>query len=981
MWLHSLALIVFTERVSAQLEEVPSTAPSEVSVEAPAEASLDPQPGVEGAPVAAPAEVTSTSEGGLAKLRGRVVSEHDAKPVAGVMVFVQGSDGQAQTDRDGRFELVVPIGSHVLAVMHPQYRAKILQNVRVAHEDTSERSFVLTPALAHSERYIVVGKHIGGTVVALMEQRRATAAVTDAIGAEDIARMPASDAAQAAQRVVGATVIGGRYVYIRGLGERYTNAQLNGAPLPSPEPDRATVPLDLFPAQILESLDFAKTFTPDIPADFAGGSIRIVTRAMPDKPLFTASLSLGANSQSTLSEGLGHRGGDTDWLGFDDGTRALSEDVPGEYPLILGQNRPDGDKVLVPELDQAGLALNSSMSADEQTLPPNAGGNVVAGNGWQLGGDVRFGALGSLLYQRNFSARREQIREYQSSSSAEHGLQVLNRYDADVVSDEVRWGAFASLGLDVTKQHRLRLLGMRSQLSDKSTTVYDGYNENTESFVASSRLQFASRSLNFAQLQGHHTLPALNTAILQWSLSLGLADRSQPDLRDIVYALSPEVDRWVYANGSESGRHFFADQNERSYGLGVDWTQPLSDGYFESKLKFGSMLTRKDREFRARRFALRPAPRASRDPLLCGATFDPVGCPDELFVDENIGSVLRLEEGTREGDSYNAGLDVAAGYLMGDVGLGERARLVAGARMENTVQTLAPYDAFAAAEMQQGRVELKKLDVLPAASLVLTFSEQVALRLSAARTLARPQLRELAPFAFSDYFNGIQVSGNPELELTGIWNADARVEYFPTPGEVLALSVFVKDFSKPIEPIVRPSGTANILTYANAPGALLYGIELEARKKLGFLGSALDGFTLIGSLMLAQSEIQVRQTGTNFLTNLERPLVNQAPYVFNIALDYENQGGTQIRALYNVSGPTLVEVGTVGLQDAYQHPKHVVDFTASQAIGAHFSLKLSVQNLLDAEHKVTQGKEDQGHNMRYRYRDGVSASIGLRYKN
>lgn len=983
-------------RANAQPAQVPSDAPTETTLPevtvppaAPpppdggaveGEAALITDGGVApGADAAVAADLVAEEQTALQAVRGRVVSTSDQAPIAGVLILAEGQDAQATTGEDGRFTIELAPGYPVLALLHSRFRTRMVQSRATAAADP-EWVISLSPTPLSAERFVVTGQHLAGTVVALMDQRRATAAVTDAIGAEDIARMPASDAAQAAQRVVGATVVGGRYVYIRGLGERYTNAQLNGAPLPSPEPDRATIPLDLFPAQILDSLDISKTFTPDIPADFAGGSIRIVTRSMPDKPIFTASLTAGANTESTFAKGLGHAGGDTDWLGFDDGTRALSSRIPDDYPLILGQDRPGGGKVLSEELNQAGLALNTPMSVEEQRLLPNTSGSVVGGNGWQLGDDSKLGALASLTYSHSASLRTERIREYQSNASAEHGLQVINRYDAESLSEEVRWGAFGSVGIDITPVHRLRLLGMHSQLADKNTTVYDGYNQNTESYLASSRLSFASRSLDFGQLQGQHDFAGLNAATLQWSASLGLAQREQPDLRDVVYVLNPEVNRYIYANGSESGRHFFADQSENSYGLSIDWTQPITRDFFDSKVKLGGLLSRRDREFRARRFALRPAPRTMGELPLCGERYDPIGCPDAVFADENIGTLLRLEEGTRQGDSYNAGLDVIAGYLMADLGLGERARLVAGTRLEQTKQTLAPYDAFLRREIEDGGVELNQLDVLPAASIVYKFDADLALRLSGSRTLARPQLRELAPFAFSDYFNGVQVSGNPDLKVTGILNGDMRLEYFPTAGEVLAISVFAKDFSNPIEPIVRPSGTSNVLTYANAPGALLYGLELEARKKLDFIADALDGFTFIASAMFAHSEIEVRQTGTNFLTNLERPLVNQAPYVLNLALDYSASTGTDVRLLYNASGPTLVEVGSAGLDDVYQHPEHMLDLTASQALGEQFSIKLSVQNILNTEHVVTQGRKNRGYNVRYQYRDGVSGSVSLRFK-
>lgn len=910
-------------------------------------------------------------------VRGRVVSLEDKTPIAGARVFVRGAPVDAETDLQGRYEFDLPEGTYTLSAVHGDFSTQTIDDVVVPPNGEAQVAIELTPASPELEEYVVRAPHIEGTIASLMDERRASAAVTDAIGAEDISRMPASDAAQAAQRIVGATVVGGRFVYVRGLGERYVSAQLNGAPLPSPEPDRATVPLDLFPAQIIDSLDISKTFTPDVPADFAGGSVRIETRTIPEKPIFAASLSLGANTQSTFQKVLGQRASSTDWLGFDDGMRAMP-DVPDDFRLRVGTRKEDGERVTREEVDEAGRALNSPMYPVERILLPNGSGSILAGSSWKLGREARVGAAASLVYRRSFSARSETIRDFQASTATDTGLQVLNRYAVDVSNDELRWGAFAVTGLDISEDHRLTLLGMHSQLADTTTRVFDGYSQNTMSDIGSSGLDFASRSLDFGQLQGRHGFPMLNDALLEWGLTLALAQRHEPDLRTVVYERPQGQDNFQYLTGANRGRHFFSNQSEISRGAGLDWTQPLTtDEAFALQLKAGAFVTIKDREFRPRLFNF--VPDEPGDDLICGPNYDPIRCPRELFVDANIGTLLRLEENTATGDAYDAELEVHAGYLMTDVGIGERLRIIGGVRVEKTDQALIPWDQFSNRELEKDRADLNRLDPLPALSVVYSFTPELAVRAAASRTLARPQLRELAPFAFQDYFNGIPVAGNPDLDMTTILNGDLRLEYFPTPREVLAISFFAKDFTDPIEPLIKPSGSSDVQTFENAQGAQLFGVELEARKGLGFVSPALEDFSAIGSLMLARSTIDVRQTGDEFLTNTSRPLVNQAPYVINFALDYETQNGTQARILYNVSGPTLVQVGTAGLEDAYLHPKHLLDVTAAQAIGEHFKLKLTIENLLNAEHVVTQGEDDLGYNVRYSYRDGISASIGLSY--
>jgi outer membrane receptor protein involved in Fe transport len=252
------------------------------------------------------------------------------------------------------------------------------------------------------------------------------------------------------------------------------------------------------------------------------------------------------------------------------------------------------------------------------------------------------------------------------------------------------------------------------------------------------------------------------------------------------------------------------------------------------------------------------------------------------------------------------------------------------------------------------------------------------MRAALGRTLARPQVRELAPFSFTDYFSGKENGGNPELKLTKIWNADLRFEFFPTLREVAAFSIFYKNFTDPIEPVLVPGGNNIISTFENAPGANLIGIELETRKTLDFLASALKDFTAIFNLTLATSRIQV-QEGESFVTNVSRPLVHQAPYVLNLALDYENPQGTGVRLLYNVVGRRIVEVGTGGLGDIYEQPRHLVDVAASQEFLDHFQVKLTIRNILNAPVRWTQGKEDDEANLTRRYTTGAVYTLSLAY--
>ena len=265
--------------------------------------------------------------------------------------------------------------------------------------------------------------------------------------------------------------------------------------------------------------------------------------------------------------------------------------------------------------------------------------------------------------------------------------------------------------------------------------------------------------------------------------------------------------------------------------------------------------------------------------------------------------------------------------------------------------------------------------------MVLETSKRTKLRASLTRTLARPQLRELAPFAFTDFFGGRFVSGNPALKLTHITNADVRFEFFPTLREVLALSGFYKRFEDPIETVAVASGDRGLITFANAPSGVLYGAELEARKSLEFAHENLKDLSLIANLTLAHSKIELTPETKGNLTNDSRAMINQAPYVLNMALDYSSDRGTTVRALYNLVGARIVQVGTDGLPDAYEHPRHQIDVTLAQELLKNFQVKLMARNILNSRSLVTQGSKDIGSNIVSRYSDGAIYSLTATYNH
>lgn len=883
------------------------------------------------------------------------------------LVTVLGRKDYAQSDVEGRYRLELPPGTYQIRVQAELHRPARVKNVRVVAGKIVRVDVGLEPDETAVEEVTAVEAEVERASAATqLFLRKNAAQASDAIGAQDIARTPDRNAADAVKRVVGTTVVDGRYIFVRGLGDRYTNSLLNGSPLPSPEPDRQAVPLDMFPTLVLSDLTVSKTFTPNMPGDFAGGSLDIHTRDLPQKFLFQATLGAGFNTESTFGKRLGYPGGKLDWLGMDDGTRKLPSVVPRERVTRL---RPDG--TVNPDLDAVGKAVNGPMETERVFNLPHGTGSMVVGDSFKLGGQRVLGYVAGASYSRRFQKRNDEIlRTYGVDPSKPGELIRFNDYRAETGIDTVTWSALGTVSYAFDNDHKVSLTGLYSRNAEKEGRLITGFNEEQNNDIRDERLRFVNRALQYTQLRGEHRFRGLNGAQLSWAGLYSRATLADPDLRETVYVNDP-VTGYSYRESTQSGQHFYAAQGETTRALGLDWLQPLGKGDRPTSIKAGGLATLRGRSFDARRFRFLRNPRSTDFEAFRQS-------PNELFTDENVGPLLQVEEWTRPTDSYAARYNVLAGYVMADVAVHPRLRFVIGERLEASKQTIDSFDPFA--PDTRVKSELAKTDLLPSANAIVKVTDSANLRLSATRTVARPQLRELAPFIFSDFLGAREVLGNPDLDRTTITNLDARFELFPRVSEVLAVSVFHKRFQRPIEPFIIPT-SRGVLSFQNAKGAVNTGLELEGRKSLDFVGKAVKDFSVLANLTLVHSRVELDEAAGGIQTSKERPLAGQSPYVVNFALDWQNEP-TKLRArtLYNVQGARVAQVGQNGLPDTYEQPRHLVDLSVAKGFGEHVDGKLTVENVLDAPVKFTQGRDGDDF-IANRYLTGRTVWLTVTYSN
>jgi hypothetical protein len=876
---------------------------------------------------------------------GRVLDEEGA-PVAGARLFVRGADVQATTGDDGRYELVLPQGDRQLTVLRSGY-ATTTSDVVVPGNDRLEHDIVLAPASASLADVVITAPYVEGSVASLMDERRASSAVADVLGAEQMARSGDGDAAAALSRVTGITVVGGKYVYVRGLGDRYSSALLNGSFLPSPEPERRVVPLDLFPSSILESVVVQKSYSPDMPGEFGGGVVQLRTRRPPTEPVAAIGLSGAYRHRTTLQQGLDYQGGPTDWLGFDGGYRDLPDivvDASADKAIEESDRFFPERGYTAEELERFGEAMPNRWAIQQRQLPPDVGASLTLGHGHQAG-DLSFGALAALTYGNDW--KRLQFDRSYYIVGANDQLEVQNQYAFDEAANEVALGGFLTGGVELRDQS-VRYTGMINRSTDDTTRVYEGFNRDLGDDLRISRTRFVERQLSWHQLLGQHGV--FDAAEVGWRVVTARATRDEPDRRETRYDFEPNLDTWLLSDRPEGNGIFDSTLSDETLELAADlkvflptlWGRHELDRGF---VKAGAVRYTRDRVVDTRRYKYFHKGERSRDEEVLQQD------PENVFVPENIGpDGFQFEEFTRQTDNYTASQQLQAFYAMAEVPLTPWTRLMAGARMEASDQQVSTFELFNP-DAVPVPASLVTDDLLPAASLTVTPVDDLQVRLGYGKTVSRPDFRELSPATFNDVTGGRLTFGNENLTRATIDHLDLRFDYFMGPGEVLSLSLFRKRFTDPIETIVVVSAQQSV-TWANATAATNDGVEVEYRKDLPLnLYSA-------GNVALVASRIDLGDAG-GIQTNDERPLQGQSPYVVNVQLGWDHPDrDDRATLLYNVAGRRIVEVGAQGAPDTYELPVHRLDLVLRKDLGRGLGLTLKGSNLLDSAARTVQGDEE-----------------------
>lgn len=853
------------------------------------------------------------------QIEGKLTDVKSGARLSGVSIQVEGTGKTVTSNTEGSFVITLPADKkYSIKISSVGYQQKILDDVEVLPNQTNSIDIVLVRASKTEDAVVIRSTARKETAAALIAYQKNTPVVAQVVSAEAIRRSPDKNTGEVLKRVPGTSVQEGKYLIVRGLADRYNQAMLNGVLLSSTEPDRKTFSFDIIPSAMIDNIIMNKAFIPELPGEWAGGLIQVNTKDVPSKNSLSVQIGTGFNTQTIGKDFYSYEGSSTDFLGYDNGARALPSTFPTKSNFALLS--AEGKANLGASMKNIWLPENDNTISLNQHFLINGGFNK------KLGGKAKLAAIFALTYNR--SNRRT---EYENQiNSFENNVPSLsfdyhnNKYSKDVLA-----GALANITLQIGSNSKISFKNLLNVNTTNYSTLrkgkeFDNANTALGDNIKATELAFKANTFVNTQLSGDHNIKKLD-AKLHWFGSFNILDQYVPDQRRLQYiqddpgnSSSPYLASIGQSNSSQkSGSRYFGFLNNYVYTAGGDISKSFAVKGISQTVKAGYFFQVKDRLFDSRPFAIylpvdnRDLRSLSADQIFAAGNFEN-GFDNKFAFNELSGSSYR----------YLANSILNAGFLQLDNQLSNKVRVVWGLRVEDFDQLIG-----SVRKSDPRFVNNRKTDFLPGLNLTYKVNNKTNIRLSASQTVIRPEFRELSTFQFYDFDLGATVAGNTGLERTKVSNFDLRYELYPRGGELFTVGVFYKYFKQPIEVFFNASSGAASSTYnfLNADEANSFGVELEFRKKLDF-NSALKNFTVQGNV----SYIYNRVTGIG--AGEARPMQGQSPYLINGSVQYDvEKYGISTTLLFNQIGRRIAFVG--GDQPPiWENPRPLLDFQVAKKI-------------------------------------------------
>lgn len=822
------------------------------------------------------------------------------------------------------------------------------------------------------EEVVVTGSRLQGSAQAVLDERKNQAFVADILGAEQISRTGDSDAASALKRVTGLTLVDGKYIYIRGLGERYSSTLLNGSTVPSPDPTRSVLPLDLFPSSIIESLNVQKSYSPALPAHFAGGNVDIRTKSIPNETIFKIGGKLGFNFDN--KDSVWYAGGANDNIGSDDGTRALPSLLQSSLATTGINNLSNQDSVAIVN------SLNRDFDAKQRAIDPDYGFNLTYGDKFDFEEEKRFGFLASISYKNEWLVAKE--RNVNNLAKSDDKIRINEFADGQSTEHQIKWSGMLNIGFDYNQDHHIELNNIF--LSDTKDRLRDRQFENTNTINERDESRrkvdvlYEERKLISHQLKGRHNFPKWFNAGIDWYYSKSKTERDAPGAFETTF----RIDRVNGMSTSQIARDIdttygFQNLQDDVDNYGFNFSLPIYLDSWSFELKAGADFVEKKRDADSTSIVLQtfsiPSQYSSGDDY------------SQILSNANLSQpdyTIRLDDATTNGDKYKAATLIDAYYFLVDADLNSHWRLTGGVRYENFRQVSVPFQPhspfFAGETTDISNLPLIEDQLFPSFAATYIIDSEMQLRFNYSETTIRPDFRDISSSFYIDPLTEFLVRGSTSLQSSSIDNIDFRWEWYLETGENLSVAFFWKDIENPIEQIELPSATegAPQLLTANASDGQLFGAEVEFLTDLAFINENLSNYFVTGNVTYSNSEVNIcssnsrrnclfeeqlkealntQESVTSVITNNTRRLIGHSEWVANLQMGWDALNNEHSATLvYNVFGPRIIVPGVSGFEDAQEQSFHSLDFIYTWYPTYDSTIKVQFKNLLGEDKIIEQ---------------------------
>lgn len=931
---------------------------------------------------------------GTGTLNGRVVTSDKAQPIVGARVFVKGTSIDARTDDNGNFSVQIPADSDVsVSVVHSAYSAQTLSDIKVEKDGSITKIIKLTPASLELEEFVVLAPKIEGSIADIMTEEKEISAIANILGSEEFSKKGDGDAAAALKRVTGVTLVGGKNIYVRGLGERYSNIEMNSMPLPSPDPTRRTVPLDIFPSSVIGSLKVQKSGSADIPSSFGGGYVDIRTKDKSDEDFIKISMGASGNT-NTGEQSNNYVGSETDWMGYDNGYRAILNGILDAGAVTVGERVKGFTTDYFTEEELISMTkdyVDRNYNIHTRELPVGLSGSIEAAKSFDIKEDHKVSLSGNYGYSQDHQMVEEQFYGYDMSSNGTLYTTPSQSGTNNKVYSSYYQGGSLNVGYNYLDLLKLKYTKLYTRNAQKATRVVDGIMGSNYDHLIKYYLDWEERVLDVNQFNGEFDYELFNQrAKANFGLEYAQAHLYQPN--NFHYAYIEEGGKTFTDNtlSNHLAKRLKSDDTLYAAYIKSEVEVPmLSD---EDKIEVGANISSKERISRQNKFFLRSIGGTNVKDSDMDSDIESVYyryVRNDIPFDERPFLVSPL---FTPADYFDAEVDEWGLFTAALIKPVDDIEVNLGVRYVNLNQTVYQYqedsnnpDMTLRRLIQRIPESLEVNDYYPSLNVKYKYNEENQFDVAVSKTYIIPDLRE---FTSGEYFHPYDVAtivGNPNLKNTDIYSLDLKYSYFISDTENVKFGLFYKILDKPIEDVMLPSSSLPIYSYDNADKAELYGVEVDGRKNFDFLGDRYSNYYVSGNFSYTESDVTLRpeQIGT-YSTN-HRQLQGLSNIVVNATLGYDNED-RNIALSYNKMGERIRKVGLIDAGDAYpdnfETPPQLLDFVWTEKIKNldsygldELSLKLKVGNLLDEE---TVWK--QGNNVTQRFKTGQTFGIGISSK-